>query len=302
MRNKRFREFIRNNDVKYILAEFGYAGLLIYREARRLNIPTYVYFRGADASSWLSSRKYVRRLRAMMGNIDGVFAVSRALIDNLHQHGVSHKNEFVLPSGVDTASFRPGEKDPNLISSVGRFIGKKGHKTSIAAFKEVCDEFPNLRLEIVGDGDLLEACKELAERKGIADRVVFHGAKSHDFVRDLLSRSVIYLQHSVTDSRSETEGIPTALQEAMATGNAVISTRHGGIPEHVQDGVTGMLLDENDLAGYVAKLRMVLKDADLRNKLATHAREYAVKHLDKRLVTGTVEAIVTGKRDLIATS
>ena len=71
-----------------MLAEFGYSGLLIYEDAVRLNLPTYVYFRGADASSWLNSQKYVRRLRAMMGSIDGVFAVSQSLFDNLHAHGI----------------------------------------------------------------------------------------------------------------------------------------------------------------------------------------------------------------------
>lgn len=155
-RSRQFRDFVEKNNVGYVLAEFGYSGLLIYEDAARLDLPTYVYFRGADASSWLNSPKYARRLAAMMGSIDGVFAVSRSLIDKLHAYGIAHANEHVLPSGVDTAAFAPGKKDPNLIASVGRFISKKGHKISIGTFSRVCEAYPDLRLEIVGDGELLE--------------------------------------------------------------------------------------------------------------------------------------------------
>ncbi len=230
----------------------------------------------------------------MMGKIDGVFAVSRSLFDSLHAHGIAHANEHVVPSGVDTTAFAPGMKDPNLITSVGRFIGKKGHKITIGAFGRVCEAHPGLRLEIVGDGELLDACKRQAELRGISGQVVFHGAKSHDFVRDLLARSSLYLQHSVTDSRSETEGIPTALQEAMSCGNAVISTLHAGIPEHVSDGENGLLVNENDREAYVEKLQLLLRDDKLRTRLGANARAYAVERLDKRISIASIEAIMTG--------
>ena len=208
---------------------------------------------------------------------------------------LSHANEHVQPSGVDTAAFAPGRKDPNLIASVGRFIGKKGHKISIGAFSRACESHPDLRLEIVGDGELLEACKRQAERRGVSHRVIFHGTKSHDFVRDLLARSSIYLQHSVTDSKSETEGIPTALQEAMSCGNAVISTRHAGIPEHVRDGENGLLVDENDRSAYLEKLKLLLRDDEMRGRLGANARAYAVERLDKRIGIALIEAILKGE-------
>jgi colanic acid/amylovoran biosynthesis glycosyltransferase len=282
-------KFFRDNQVEYVLAEFGYAGLAIYREASRFRIPMFCYFRGADASRWLTSRKYARRLRDMMPNLFGIFAVSDFLVQNLARHGITHPNTRVIPSGVDTDYFAPAEKNPNRLSSVGRFVPKKGHLISIQAFHEVSSEFSDIKFELVGDGEELARCKAYVQDAGIGDRVIFHGEKNHAFVRDLLATSPVYIQHSLTTDQGETEGMPSSIQEAMACGNAVLTTRHAGIPEHVSDSVNGFLVSEFDKENYVAKLRAVLKDHLLRQRMASAAREYAVRNLDYRLSHKTIE-------------
>lgn len=291
------QRFFRDNDVRFILAEFGYAGLAIHKEAARFGIPMLCYFRGADASSWLQSPKYVRRLREMMADVDCILAVSQSLIDNLERFGIKHANAHVIPSGVDTELFAPRAKDPNVIASVGRFIAKKGHLQTLMVFREVCGEFPELRLEMVGDGDLLDSCVTYVCEHGLQDRVVFHGWRDSVFIRELLSRSTLYLQHSVTDANGETEGMPTAIQEAMAAGNVVVATRHAGIPEHIVDGRNGILVPENDLGAYGRELAAVLRDRRLQEDIAKAARSYAVSQLEYRLCQGKIETMI---RDLVA--
>ncbi len=86
--------------------------------------------------------------------------------------------------------------------------------------------------------------------------------------------------------------MPTALQEAMSSGNAVISTLHAGIPEHVRDGENGLLVKENDRDAYVEKLHLLLRDGELRARLGANARAYAFERLDKRISMAMIEAIV----------
>ncbi|MEW9838653.1 glycosyltransferase [Mesorhizobium sp. ZMM04-4] len=276
-------DFLRGNNVEVILAEFGYCGVNLYREAEKFGIPMFCYFRGADASRWLNYPKYVGRLREMIGSVEGIFSVSQFLLDQLASRGIVHSNAVVIPSGVDTELFAPGMKDPNLLCSVGRLIEKKGHLATLEAFRRVASEFPNVCLEIVGDGELLGRCQSFVKTNGLAERVRLHGYRDHEFVRELLSRSSVFLQHSVTDEHGETEGMPTSVQEAMAAGNAIIATAHAGIPEHVTDHVNGFLTPENDVEAYCDRLRTVLASRALLSQLANNARTYAVEILDCRI-------------------
>jgi len=286
------RKFLRDNGVNIVLAEFGYCGVAFYREAARFGIPMFCYFRGADASRWLTSPKYVGRLIDMARQTEGMFAVSNFLLDNLRRHGVNHPNSHAVPSGVDTALFVPGEKDPNLVSSVGRFISKKGHRPTIKAFGRLAAKFPDLRLELVGDGELLDDSRALAARLGLSERVIFHGYRDHAFIADLLGRSTVYAQHSVTDESGETEGMPTSIQEAMAAGTAVVTTAHAGIPEYIEDGKSGFLVAEHDIDSYVERLEAVLSRPDLAASMAANARQCAVERLDFRICMRRIEDVM----------
>ena len=128
---------------------------------------------------------------------------------------------------------RRADKDPDLLLAVGRMIPKKAPLTTIEAFARVAADFPSRRLEMIGDGPLLEDARRLAAERGLADRVAFLGLQPHPVVREKMARAAVFLQHSVTDADGNEEGLPIAIQEAMASGAVVISTRHAGIPDAV---------------------------------------------------------------------
>ncbi|MFM8812483.1 MAG: glycosyltransferase, partial [Methylophilaceae bacterium] len=101
-------------------------------------------------------------------------AVSQSLLNNLKDYGIEHPNSFVIPSGVDAKLFKPAQmKDNKLIIAVGRFVEKKSPATTISAFSVISKMHPNVRLEMVGDGELLEECKILAERLGVRNKILF---------------------------------------------------------------------------------------------------------------------------------
>jgi glycosyltransferase involved in cell wall biosynthesis len=243
----------------------------------------FCYFRGSDASRKLSNETYVEKLKDMMPKINGIFAVSQSLVENLKRVGVEHPNTHVIPSGVDTRLFTPSAKDKNLLVAVGRFTEKKAPQITIKAYAKVLEQYPSARLEMVGDGDLFKDCKDLAILLGISQSIIFHGAKSHLFIKDLLAKSCLFVQHSITASNGDTEGMPTAIQEAMSAGCVVVSTNHAGIPEHIKNGINGMMVEEGDLDAYANAMIEVLKNPQFIEDMAKNAREYATQYLDYKV-------------------
>lgn len=288
----RMERFLRDHKVFAILAEFGHLGSTMAPVGSRLGIPVFTYFRGYDASKRLASPLRVLNYRAALPRLAGYFSVSGSLLDNLAAKGITHPNSHVIPSGVDTSHFRPAEKDPHLLLAVGRLIDKKAPLVTIEAFGRLAADFPRHRLEIVGDGPLREQCEALVGRLGLGGRVILHGTQPHEVVHDKLARAAIFVQHSVTDANGNEEGLPIAIQEAMASGAAVVSTRHAGIPDAIDDGLNGHLVAEHDIDGYTAAIRQLMVDPAERERLATAARRKAEEAFDTNRLHRKLENII----------
>lgn len=283
--------FLRTERVEVILAEFGTQALALAPLANELRIPIFTYFRGTDASKSLAPPRMQAAYRLMMPRLAGVISVSQFLLDNLAAHGVSHSNAHVIPSGVDVRRFAPGEKVPLSCLAVGRFVEKKAPLTTLRSFAEASANQPGARLDFVGDGPLLEQSKALAESLGVTGKVHFHGAQPHDFVREKLRTTAFFLQHSVTAADGNTEGLPTAIQEAMAAGCITVSTRHAGIPEAIDEGETGYLVAEHDAEGFTAAIQTALNAPDHAG-MSARARQVAEARFDNdKLLTKLEETI-----------
>ncbi|EPX78488.1 glycosyltransferase [Salipiger mucosus] len=287
---RRLADWLRAEGVEVVLAEFGTQALVVAKLARDMGLPVFTYFRGTDASRALRSRQRVRSYRRMMPRLDGVFSVSQFLLDNLAAHRVTHPNAHVVPSGVDIRRFRPGDKQPGSFLAVGRMVEKKAPQVTLRAFATAAQGCP-AHLTVVGDGPLLDSCKALAAELGVADQVTFAGALPHDEVRAHLARTEIFLQHSVTARDGNTEGLPTAIQEALAAGCIPVSTRHAGIPEAVEHGVNGLLVPEWDEAGFARCIGQLLDMPD-RSAMTEAARRTAVERFDNDVLLARVEDVI----------
>lgn len=293
-RNQRDRiiKFIKKSHIEVILAEFGHIGCIMVPIAKEAGIPIYTYFRGFDASKSLQSWKSRYSYRRLINKVDGIFAVSSHLLKNLEGIGVSSPNSYVIPSGVDTNLFVPREKDSTYLVSVGRFVEKKAPDITVRAFAEVSKKYPKLRLEMIGDGPLLDNCKQVAISLGVADKIYFPGALSHEVIQEKLSRAIIFLLHSVTTKGGETEGLPSVIQEALASGAVVVSTKHGGIPEAIEHGVNGYLVEENNLSEYITMIDELICNSEIRNRMAINGREVAEKKYDSKTLLTKIESIL----------
>lgn len=287
--------FFERHGVGHVLAEFGYVGTEFADALGGSGRQVYCMFRGNDASARLADPAYVRQLRALFPSLAGIAAVSQFLLDRLAEKGLAHERQIVVPSGTDTEAFRPGQAEPGLCICVGRLVGKKSPLPLIRAFAPVAHR-NDLRLEIIGDGEQKAPAEALVTELGLGDRVAFLGPLPHAQVRSRLRRAMIYTQHFDTGPEGDSEGMPSVIQEAMACGLPIVTTRHAGIPEHVRDGETGLTVAPGAEAAFGQALERLASSAPLRRQLGQAARDYAVSELDFHLLHQRLERFM-GLRD-----
>ena len=285
------RAFLETHEIEVILAEFGTQALVIAPLANEMGIPCFSYFRGTDASKALNQGNIPGAYAKLMPRLAGVISVSQFLLDNLAARGVRHDNAHVIPSGVNVRLFRPGDKVPRSCLAVGRMVEKKAPLVTLRAFLTATEGMEDAHLDVIGDGPLLEPARALVAASGAEGKVTFHGAQPHDMVREKLAATEFFLQHSITAANGNTEGLPTAIQEAMACGCLTVSTRHAGIPEAVDEGATGWLVDEHDEAGFAEAIRTAMQ-TPRRHGMAVEARQVAEARFDNRALLEKLERVI----------
>jgi colanic acid/amylovoran biosynthesis glycosyltransferase len=182
----------------------------------------------------------------------------------------------VVHCGVDPARYAPvplEARDRDHVVCVASLSTKKGHVHLIDALALLAEDHPSIALDLVGDGPERDSIVGRARDRGVAHRVRLHGARPAEDVRAALAQARLFALPSVRLSSGRMEGVPVALMEAMASGLPVVASRLSGIPELVEDGVTGLLVAPGDPSALAAAMARVLEDDVLAAKLTRSARE-----------------------------
>lgn len=212
--------------------------------------------------------------------VDAFVAVSSETAEFARRRSeVDERRLSVIPNGVELTRFRPepaarervraelGIREETFVAgTVGRTAVEKNQALLLRAVAPLLG--PGAHLIVAGDGPLLSALSELSRALGVAPFVHLLGARRD--VPDVLNALDAFVLSSTI------EGLPLVILEAMATGLPVISTSIGGIPNVIEEGVTGFLVpvgDEERLRARVAELRA---DPGLRHALGSRARSDAV--------------------------
>jgi glycosyltransferase involved in cell wall biosynthesis len=157
-------------------------------------------------------------------------------------------------------------------------VEKKAPELTIRACADVLAHFPEVRLDIIGDGPLAETCSRLIRELGAGERIRLVGVQSSDYVAKAMRQGSIFVQHSITSTNGDTEGMPVAIIEAMASGLPVVATRHSGIPEAVIDRETGILVDEGDVLGMTEAIAGLLSDPSRAKAMGEAGRQRVLAH------------------------
>jgi glycosyltransferase involved in cell wall biosynthesis len=232
----------------------------------------------APIRTWLSRWKYTRL---------GVqyLAVSEAVRQVLLASGVPAPQVHTVHSGIDLCRFRAVQEAPRLfpvgtrvIGTVGHLAGHKGHRYLLEATALLVREEPQVGVVIAGDGALRSALEAQAATLGITDHVCFTG-----FRRDILA---LMQSFEIFAFASYLEGLGTAILDAMALGKPVVATRTGGIPEAVQDGITGLLVSPRDPRALAEALGYLLRHPEHAKTLGVAGRQRVEQHFTVERMAG----------------
>jgi len=226
------------------------------------------------------SRVHQKLLTYNLNSADLICSTSHAMASRVRTF--TDHDIRVVPFGIDTELFEPNKQDQEffIIGTVRSLEYKYGVDLLIQAFSKLVasvdmngDIVAKLRLIIVGDGPELSALKDLCSRLDLKDHVEFVGAIPHQMVPEYLNKMEIF----VAPSRCE-DSFGVSMLEASACELPVVVTNMGGLPEVVQDNITGLVVEDDNADDLVKALQTLVSDPDLRKRLAKSGRHRVIDH------------------------
>jgi phosphatidylinositol alpha-1,6-mannosyltransferase len=183
--------------------------------------------------------------------------------------------------------------DRRWLLTVTRLVEHKGVDTGIQVLERLASDFPDLGYLIAGTGPARDALTAEVERRGLKDRVRLLGEVSDEDLPALYSCASLYLGLS-RELPLQVEGFGLAMVEASACGLPVVASHSGGIPDAVQDGVTGLLVEPGKVEAATSAVRQVLNDEGLARRLGTAGRLEVETRLNWDRVVKDLRAIEAG--------
>jgi glycosyltransferase involved in cell wall biosynthesis len=265
-KTRAIKRFLSQQKAEVFLAEYLDFSLFYLPICKALGIRFFTHAHGYDVSSRLNNPDWVKRYQ-LLNQADGIITMSAFSKKKLLDIGITSPIH-VIPYGIKplqaTQSGRSEESDLVQFLFTGRFVAKKAPLLTLRAFALTLQMKPNVRLTMIGGGELLEQAKAGAKSLGLEKFVEFLGPQPNEMVLAAMRQAQVYVQHSIVcPETGDMEGLPVAILEAMGAGLAVVSTRHAGIPEAIVEGKGGFLVEENDVDAMAEKMAMLASDANL---------------------------------------
>jgi len=255
----------------------GYVGLLL---SKKLGIPLVVSLRGSDVNVYPFRDRWTLGLtKKVLAKAHKVTAVSKALKETAEAIASPRAPIEVIYNGADVKQFTFDPEPRNSIRQklgisadsvvlifVGNVLREKGVEDLMQSFCTLARDFQELHLVVVGDGPALDGLVSKAEEVRVGNRVHFVGRRPHHEIPGWLSASDILVLPSWR------EGLPNVVLEAMACSRPVVATRVGGIPEAVQPGESGILVERGDVRALTEAIAQLICDPVKREAMGQAGR------------------------------
>ncbi|EUJ47846.1 glycosyltransferase [Listeria fleischmannii] len=287
--------FLNREKADAVIAHYGPNGNIanFYKNEGLLEERTMVFFHGQDLTSFV--KKWGKGVyRDLFASEISLLPISHYFATKLVHYGASKENVSIHHMGVDTAEFdyqATKIQAPIRFLTTGRLTEKKGMETAIQTMALLKSRLKvPFHLDILGDGERRADLVELISRLDVGDVVTLCGAKTQEAVKAAVKEATIIIQLSKTAENGDMEGIPMVLMEAMSRGKITLSTYHSGIPELIENGRNGFLVQEDSpeqaadlIEGILQSKLFPLEKISLEARETIH-REFCLNTWNDRLV------------------
>lgn len=278
--------FMDKQPYDIVHCQLGFLGLegMLLRNLGAFQGKLVTTFRGSDFMIYLKmfGKHYFDEL---FQQCDLILTVCEHMKRQKVQLGCDENKIIVHRDGIDFERFvfKPRQIDEDKrvrLITIARLEENKGIEYSIRAVAKLVNVYPNIEYHIIGDGPLMGELQQAIEEVGAIDRIKLLGWKQRPEVIEELNESHILIAPSVLGKNGTQEGIPSVIKEAMAMGLPVVATRHSGIPELVEEGVSGFLVPERDVEALVEKLSFAIANSERWPDMGRAGRAFLEQHYD----------------------
>jgi len=269
-------QFFIDYAIDVVIAEYGNTGVQVLKSCIHSHIPLIVNFFGYEAAEHRILQLYKQGYHRLIDHAYAITSVSESIKKTLHK-------EIGLPTekiqvNYPGATLREQELKKNISKkpvfiAIGRFVEKKAPHKTIFAFQKVQQQIPEAKLQFIGDGILLDACKDIVAAMQLEEHVAFLGAVAHEELEQYMAEAIACVQHSIRPVSGDMEGTPVVVLEAMAAGLPIVSTRHAGIKEVVVEGECGLLCDPGDINQMAQQMIALVKHPERAQQMGKAGRE-----------------------------
>lgn len=284
---------LKKEKVDCVLAEYGITACHTLKVVKHLNLPLIVHFFGFEASHHDTIEKYKEDYNHVFKYAARIIVVSRKMIEDVKKLGCSSEKIVLSYCGPNETFF---DVKPHYLSSqflsIGRFVEKKAPYLTISAFHKVVEKHPEARLALVGDGLLLNVCKNLVKLWKLEKSVDFLGIRNPEEIGELFEKSIALVQHSIITENGDSEGTPVVVLDAQAAGLPVISTFHAGISDVIINEETGLLVEEHDVEGMAKNMMRLLQEKGLTQRLGNAGRKRIRENFSLEIHLNTLKEII----------
>jgi colanic acid/amylovoran biosynthesis glycosyltransferase len=296
----RFHSSMRRVGSQLVHAHFAEGASPALFMSDQLNLPLILHLRGGaelmpdnELRRQLFEWPFLAYRRRLWQRASLFLCVSNYIREKALRAGFPEEKLRLQYTGMNFSAFTPSlplsEKDPNLVLYVGRLVPYKGCDYLLRAMQRVQQRRPQARLVVIGDGIFRADLEQLNRELGVG--ATFLGEHPQATIRSWLERARVFCAPSVTVEGGMSEAFGNVFSESQSMGVPVVSFRHGGIPETMREGITGLLAPEGDDDMLAAHLMRYLEDDAFWTQSREEGMRWVRQEFDVRSQTAKLEAI-----------